>query len=117
MSLIVIGEACQYCSRQLSPADILRAAGGHMRMCHACHDVHSKTLQKFGEGEVPRECGGCLRTFDDLIAAAPGGNLRMSIVWKDKQYQVLCGTCADLYMPKRGDLFKGTEFGRNTLNL
>lgn len=119
MNGIVIGRRCQYCSQFRAKFRTMTAAGGNMVMCDVCYDRHTAELFRLAN-EIPAGCQECLLTFDELKArelSAGKGNLRMVVVWKDRRYQILCGTCSDAYLPKRVDLFKDTQFGRETLNM
>lgn len=119
MSLITVGERCQYCSQFHSKFRTISMAKGNVRMCDNCYHRHVEALKRFALTPPPG-CQTCGTTFDELKAralAAGQGNLRMVVVWKDGIYQVQCGTCSDAYLPKRVDLFKGTPFGSETLNL
>jgi hypothetical protein len=41
-----------------------------------------------------------------------GVEVRMYAVPKDGMYQLLCKACADVYIPKRKDVYGDTEIGR-----
>lgn len=96
---------------------LLKAGNGNVVMCDYCYGKHIDALRRMAMGETPQECGNCHRTWQQLIAEANGGNIPMTAVWKDGEYQWLCGMCDLAYLSKRGDLFKETEYGRQVLKL
>ena len=79
-------------------------------MCRQCQEWHERALLLIG-GEPPPGCQECGLTFEQVAQLARNVNVRFEAVPKDGIYAVLCGTCADLYTPKRRDLVKGTEAG------
>ena len=68
---------------------------------------------------MPPGCQVCSKTFDELRVLGTGVEyqVRMYVLPKDGIYQVLCGECIKPYTQKRGDLFKGTQFGSEVLKI
>ena len=85
-------------------------------VCEQCQDWHKHALEILG-GAVPLGCSGCGSTWQTLRDLQIGVEVRMYVVPKDGLYQVLCPVCAQQYLPKRSDLYKGTEFGHQTLKV
>lgn len=111
----VIRVTCPYCLTPRSPNEVVRMKGAGL-MCWHCYEWHAQALRMLA-GEPPTGCQECGLSFQELTAMHPDGNVRMVLVQKDKIYQVLCGACADGYLPKRSELFKGTKFGSETLKV
>lgn len=79
-------------------------------MCRRCHEWHGHALAVLA-GAMPRgcqECGLSLEQLNDLDVSAI---TRMYVVPMDGIYAVLCLPCKEAYCAKRGDLYRGTEFG------
>lgn len=110
----ILYERCPECSRFRPPGDMM-GFGANVRRCRHCQEKHVNNLVIYSNQPPPKECPDCHRNFDDLADAA--GNVVTAFVPKDGVYQPLCLPCADRYLPKRADLFKGTAFGRKVLNL
>lgn len=106
----VIGVKCHYCSRFRTAKEVMSIGTGGARMCWRCWERHNDALKALA-GDVPRGCGECGVTFAALEAAAPGGNVRMFVHFKDGLYQLLCPGCSDRYERKRVDLYGDTAYG------
>jgi hypothetical protein len=107
---VVIGVRCHYCSRARTPAEMVGIGKGGAAMCWRCWESHLQAVQALS-GAIPRGCGECAVTFAALQEAAPGGNVRMYVHWKDGIYQLLCPMCSDRYERKRLDLYGDTAYG------
>jgi hypothetical protein len=62
-------------------------------------------------------CQGCSATWEFLRDSTLGEEVRLFVVPRDGIYQVLCAACVRVYLPKRADLYGGTQFGAETLKL
>ena len=85
-------------------------------ICEYCLDWHHHAIAFLG-GAIPRGCQECGVTWETLREVTPGIAVKMYVVQKDGIYQLLCATCCDQYLPKRADLYKGSQFGSETLKL
>jgi hypothetical protein len=118
MTGVLIAVGCHFCSRQLAPSRVHKIGSGGQTICDYCLEWHFRALEFLG-GAVPRGCQECGRTWETMQAESPAIEMavRVFVVQKDGIYQMLCPVCAAKYVPKRADLYQGTEFGRNTLKL
>lgn len=110
MTGLVIGVVCHYCSRSRTPREMVAMGTGGARMCWRCWESHTGAVAALA-GNLPRGCGECQVTFGALREAAPAGNVRMYVHWKDGIYQLLCPSCSDRYERKRLDLYGDTAYG------
>jgi hypothetical protein len=106
--LIIIGETCDYCSKFRSPLDIIPMAGG-AKICVHCEQRHLEALNALSTGTFTGECSECGKKGDELRSADGS----MAIHFENGRYRAMCGECDRKYVPKRGDLYGGTEFGRS----
>ncbi|HXR39694.1 MAG TPA: hypothetical protein VN776_11400 [Terracidiphilus sp.] len=111
---VVIAVTCHWCSKPRAPWVIHQLATGQA-ICDYCFEWHKHALDFLG-GAIPIGCQQCQRTWEQLQASA-GEQLSMYVVPKDGLLQMLCALCAEDYLPKRKDLYRGTKFGKETLNL
>ena len=111
----VLAVRCHYCSKQRPEFRIHRLVS-HQVICDDCLDWHANALEVLAGG-VPRGCQGCGASWAQLRDSTPGVEVRMYVVPKDGIYQVLCAACVRPYTQKRGDLYRGTKFGTETLKL
>ncbi len=110
LSLPVILERCHYCSRFVSPRDILPIGTGGAKMCLRCFEWHQAALQMLA-GQTAFACQECARTPEELMVSAGTCNTILRVYAKDGIYQVLCLKCGDAYERKRLDLFGDTAYG------
>lgn len=68
-------------------------------------------------GAVPNGCQVCLSTWELIQARDPSTDVRMYVVPKDGIMQILCAVCAQPYVRKRADLYRGTKFEKEGLQL
>ncbi len=106
---------CHYCSKQL-PRFRVHQLTNAQTICDHCLDWHNKALD-FLAGNTPPGCQCCGVTFEFLRDSELSVEIRMYVVPKDGIYQILCATCIQPYLPKRADLYGGTQFGRNVLKI
>lgn len=110
---------CSFCSRQL-PAWRVHQLGTVERpaqtICDDCLDWHNKAIALLA-GEAIPGCQGCGATWEILCDRELGSRIPLYVVPKDGIYQVLCSLCLRAYAPKRADLYRGTPFGGEQLNL
>lgn len=111
----VLSVRCHFCSKQ-RPAGRTHQLTNAQRICDYCLEWHNKAIEFLGGGPIPG-CQGCDATWEFLRDSQIGVEIRMYVVPKDGIYQVLCPACVRPYLPKRSDLFKGTRFGTEALNL
>jgi hypothetical protein len=81
-------------------------------ICDHCLEWHFHALDFLG-GAVPAGCQGCGASWEKLRNSAPGVEVRMYVVPKDGIYQMLCQACVVPYTGKRGDLYRGTQYGES----
>ncbi len=112
---IVMGVQCSYCSRHY-PAPLVHRMKSNQVICENCLDWHNHALEFLG-GAPPRGCQECGETFEHLRESTVGVEVKMYVVARDGIYQVLCAKCIRDYVAKRPDLYKGTQFGHQTLKL
>lgn len=116
MNLTVrMDRQCNWCSK-FRPDFLTHRLSSNQVICENCLDWHNAALEMLG-GEPPRGCQECGRSWQTLSAETPGLQVRMYVVPKDGIYQLLCPSCVRPYLPKRADLYRGTEFGSQTLKL
>jgi hypothetical protein len=115
MNGIAIAVKCNWCTHQRPNFRVHRLESGQV-ICDYCLEWHFHALDMLG-GEVPRGCQGCETSMEVLMHLAGGESARLYVVAKDGIYQMLCAQCVRPYLPKRPDLYKGTDFGRNVLKL
>lgn len=102
---IVIGKRCPYCTKFRSPSDIIPMPGG-AAICVQCELRHQEALDAIATGVFTGECSECGKTAEQLHSATG----EMAIHYEDGRYRVMCFDCDRVYVPKRKEFFKGTEF-------
>lgn len=113
--IVMMTVRCNYCSKQRPAFRVHRMESGQI-ICDHCLEWHFHVLDFLG-GAAPKGCSGCGSSWEKLRAEAPGVEARLYAVPKDGIYQLLCAVCAKAYVALRSDLYKGTEFGKQTLKL
>lgn len=103
----IIGVRCQYCSRFVHPAEVLRFGAGIIQ-CFQCRERDTKAIEAFNP---PQECGLCRRSFNELAAIERTEHVSMFPHWIDGVYTLLCQCCDRQHVQKRKDLYRGTRFG------
>jgi|SRR5215831_937997 len=125
MAGIVILESCPYCQKHRPPLEIRRFAG-NVRMCVSCYRQHEAALwvlsglKQHADGTFstiappPPECSECGLSIAELSLRDTSGDkgLSMTVLFESGRYRFLCRDCAAEYVPKRKELFKGTEYAR-----
>ncbi len=106
---------CNWCGRNRPKYRIHRLHSKQV-ICDYCLDWQKHALDVLA-GETPRGCQGCVKTWQQLSAETPGDQVRMYVVPKDGIYQLLCKACVIPYLPKTSALYKGTQFGAETLKI
>lgn len=106
---------CNWCTRYRARNRVHRLQSGQI-ICENCLDWHFHALEFLG-GHEPRGCYECLLTWRELEERTPGTQVRLYVVPKDGMLQLLCRACVAPYLPRRRELFEGTEFGREALKL
>ena len=101
---VLVGVKCTYCQQFKTAIEMRRI--GNVLMCEDCNARHYKKIQEF---VAPTHCPGCNRSLADMMASS--GGVRMFLHWKDGEYQALCEICDAVYVEKRKDLFRDTQFG------
>jgi hypothetical protein len=104
-------QRCNWCSRWLPRFRSHRLASNQV-ICDYCLEWHFQALDVLG-GAIPRGCQGCGKTGADLRAITLDADVRFYAVPKDGIYQLLCRECVKPYMPKRADLYRGTQAGKD----
>jgi hypothetical protein len=106
---------CHYCSKRRLRFRVHVLASGQ-GICDYCLEWHNHAIAFLG-GTPPPGCQGCGTTWAVLRDSTAGVEVRMWVVMRDGIYQLLCKTCVAGYLPKRTDLYKGTQFGHEALKL
>ena len=108
---------CNYCSRQLPFFRVHRLREAQI-ICDDCIDWHNRALE-FLAGAPPPGCQECGATWEFLRDSPLSVEiqLRMYVVPRDGIYQILCSECVRRYLPKRRDLYAGTQFGHGVLKI
>ena len=109
----VLKVRCNYCSKEL-PVHRVHQLKRAQIICDNCLDWHNKAMEFLAGGCIPG-CQQCERSWNVLRDSTPGVEVKLYVVPKDGVYQVLCRSCVGVYLPKRTDLYRGTEFGANAL--
>jgi hypothetical protein len=111
----VVTVKCNYCSKFRPLSRVAQLPGHAQVMCDYCVDWHFKAIEVLAgcSGSGCQECGA---TWEYIMAAYPKGQ-RLWVIPKDGIYQLLCKRCVQPYLPKRQDLYKGTQFGNDALKL
>lgn len=113
MNGIVIGERCPYCQKFRSPLDFIHQPGG-VKICTACEQRHVEALQALQSGRFLGECSECGTSYADLKDRKRCGPLgQMAVHFENGKYRVMCLPCHAAYVPKRAELYRETEFGRD----
>ena len=102
---IIIGELCPYCQKHRSPLDIIHMPGG-AKICVSCRQRHVEALEALSTGNFLGRCSECDRDWTELRSATG----QMAIHFENGFYRPMCGPCNALYVPKRRELYKGTQF-------
>ncbi len=106
----VLAIRCHFCSKQ-RPWHRLHALQSGQTICDHCIEWHNHAAA-FMQGEcAPHGCQECGVTWAVLRDSTVGVEVRMYGVPKDGIYQLLCQPCKNLYVAKRADLYRGTQFG------
>jgi hypothetical protein len=103
-----IAARCNWCSHWKPESDVHRLSTNQV-ICGYCLEWHLHALDVMG-GNMPNGCQECGERFEH----AP--EIHVYVVQKDGIYQVLCSRCVTPYTRKRGDIYKGTQYGKS-LNL
>jgi hypothetical protein len=106
---------CNWCSRHRPKFRIHKLASNQI-ICDYCLDWHNHALEFLG-GAPPRGCQACGKSWELLKAITPGDRVRMYVVPKDNFLALLCRECVKPYLPKQKQLFKGTQFGAESLKI
>lgn len=111
---------CHYCSKNRFRFRI-HVLASNQAICDYCLEWHHHAIEFLGGTCAPRGCQGCGMTWetlrDSVLGFDQGVEVRMWVVMKDGIYQLLCKTCVAAFLPKRADLYKGTQFGSEALKL
>jgi hypothetical protein len=112
----LVAVRCNWCSKERHAFRVHRMASGQM-ICDDCLDWHQHAIAFLG-GAVPRGCQECGATWEKLRDADPlAVGVKMYVVPKDGIYQILCALCVAKYLPKRADIYQGTQFGSEVLKI
>src|SRR4051794_36204511 len=106
---LLIGEACPYCSKFRSLADLMPFAG--TQICQACYQGHLAALAALSTASPPRECSECHLTYQQLRdRAGLDDNQPASMDCHNEGgiYRFLCRQCSRKYVTKRRDLYGNT---------
>jgi hypothetical protein len=113
----VLKLRCHYCSREREIWRIHQLAGNAQLICDYCLDHHNQAIEFLAGRGLPG-CNVCERSWQTLRDACPESvEVKLYVVPKDGVLQLLCAGCLPAYVSKRSDLYGGTAFGANALNL
>jgi hypothetical protein len=113
---IVIGEQCPYCTKFRSRLDFIRQPGG-VKICVECEQRHLEALDAISTGNFLGQCSECgLKAAELRVQKRCGTRGEMAVHFENGKYRAMCLPCNRVYVPKRRELYGGTEFG-HTLNL
>ena len=104
----IVGLRCPYCQKFRAPAEIIRWPGG-LEICVECEQRHQEALRALSTGEFRGLCSECGQSWFELGAV----NLQMAIHYENGRYRLMCLKCNEQYVPKRMELYRGTEYGRS----
>jgi hypothetical protein len=108
---IIIGERCPYCTKFRSPLEILPMPGG-AKICLSCEQRHNEALEALSTGVFTGRCSECDLPAEELRAQGRcGANGAMAMHFENGIYRAMCLVCDAAYVPKRIELYGGTEFG------
>lgn len=107
--MIVIAHRCNFCSRQLNPADVWSYSSGQS-ICQQCIDKQRK-MRDMLAGKIEYSCVEC-GAKPEVKVTQSLSTVRLYAVPKDGVYQFLCNPCKDAYCIKRRDIYGGTQFGK-----
>lgn len=102
---IIIGERCPYCQKFRSPQDIIHMPGG-AKICAPCELRHQEALDALATGVFTGRCSECDKHWTELRSATG----KMAVHFENGKYRMMCEPCNRLYVPKRRELYRGTEF-------
>ena len=110
MNLVIIAEICPYCRKGRSPREIMRFSS--FTICHSCYERHNAALQALTTGKYAGECSECGQSIDEIKARQGDGDtgVRMAVHFENGIYRPMCMECDRIYVPKRADLYRDTEY-------
>jgi hypothetical protein len=114
MSTVVMGVRCMHCSKFKPPLEIWTMPGG-ATICPDCNHRHDRAIEELStlmSGGTPG-CPVCSKSSAELKKLAGGGDYSMYVHWRDGVYVPHCDQCHAAYTPKRSDLYRGTQFGKD----
>jgi hypothetical protein len=107
----VIGKRCNWCSK-FYPPHRCHTLQTNAVICENCIDWHYNAHAFLG-GAPPAGCQVCNATWEELRARDPQSlAVKIYVVQKDNNLQMLCEECISPYTDKRADLYRGTEYGK-----
>lgn len=113
MSLLIIGERCPYCSKFRNPKDMLHQPGG-VKICLDCEQRNIEALEALQTGNFLGQCSECGLNAAELKDRHRCGPLgQMAVHFEGGKYRAMCLVCHRDYVPKRRDLYAGTEYGHS----
>jgi hypothetical protein len=111
----VVAVKCNWCTK-FRPKWRIHKLQSNQVICDHCLDWHYHALEFLG-GAPPRGCQVCHKTWAHLQDETPDVKIRMYVVPKDSILQLLCRACVLPFLPKQSHLYKGTQFGRDSLKV
>jgi tRNA G26 N,N-dimethylase Trm1 len=103
--LITVGERCPYCQKFRNPREILWQPGG-VRICVECEQRHIQAVEALSTMEYHGVCTECGK------GPASEENRELVVHYENGKYRIMCLPCDLAYVPKRLDLYGGTQFAR-----
>lgn len=123
-SAAYVGVKCPYCTKHRHPAEIMSIAQGTYQICHDCFRQHEEALlalsglkhnsdgQLVSTAPPPQECSECHLSAVAIARRDGTGDLtRMLLHYEGGAYRFMCKQCSDVYVPKRRELYRDTQFG------
>lgn len=110
MTSVIISEVCPYCRKPRSPRDLIHVLT--WTICVDCQERHLAALEGLATGKYTGECSECARPVEEIRLMQGDGDtgVRMAIHFENGIYRPMCLQCDSAYVPKRSDLYGGTEY-------
>lgn len=91
------------------------AMPGGASICHSCEQRHLEALDAMSSGRFTGECSECGLSADELRARQKcGPHGEMAVHFEGGRYRVMCLPCDRSYVPKRLELYGGTQFAQDS---
>jgi hypothetical protein len=107
---VVINPRCRFCGKHKHAQEFI--VNPVVGMCFECLQWQKKQHDVLlGRAPVPAGCDACRKTYEQLEAFAPGGDVLFALVPIDGTFAWLCLPCEAEYVRKRKDVYGKTPYG------